>query len=203
MAAIGIMRKTARRQHDASPRPDLDLALRRFQHGATYRATLLQQPRRRRRGPQINAQIRGGAQQPRHQRNAVAELHAAAMDGEVHQVSAESARHVDEGLQRTRDVHERRQIRPGLNGHAHEGGLAHRSTQPVDKIAEPAGVIRGRNHRAATSPRAGSVSVSVGDLVAALELKSCILFKEGYHFRRGAEALTLASSKLLPSTSRR
>ena len=94
-AALGIVREAAGREHDAPPRPDFDLARRRAQHGAAHGAAFLQQAHRRGGGAQIDAQIGGGAQQPPHQGETVAQLHPPPVQGEIDQVPTEATRDME------------------------------------------------------------------------------------------------------------
>ena len=92
-----------------------------------------------------------------------------------------------EGAGRTRDVHECRKVRPGLDGHTHERRFAHRQAQPVDKIAQAARIIRRHDHRAAAGAGARSITVSIGYLGAPLELERGLFLKEGHHAWCGIE----------------
>ena len=99
----------------------------------------------------------------------------------------EAAGDMGERRGRARHVHERRQIGARLDGHAHEGGLAQRTPQPVHQLAQPARVIRRGDHRASARPGPRGVAVGVGDAVAVLEVQGGVGFVERNHLRRGLQ----------------
>jgi hypothetical protein len=102
-------------------------------------------------------------------------------------VPAEATRDMDEGSWRAGDVHERRKIIAGLNGHSHERCFAHRPSQPAEKIPQPTRIVRSRNDRAAADAGARCIAISVCYFGATFELKCGILFVEGHHARRCLE----------------
>ena len=88
-----------------------------------------------------------GSQQPGCECQAVAQLHRAAVDGEIGEVLRHSPGHVGERARRARDVHERAKVGTCLDREAQERRLAQRLAQSLDEIAERAGIVRRGDHR--------------------------------------------------------
>jgi hypothetical protein len=185
--SLGIVRKAAGREDDAAARPNLRFTLGGAQHGPADAAVCLKKTHGRRGGAKIDAEIGSGPYESPHQGEAVAKLHPSPVQGEVDQVPAEAARHMDQGTGRSGHVHEGRKVRPGLDRHAHEGRLAHRPAQEPDERAQRPCIVGGGDDRAPAGPGARDVAVGVGNRGAALEPERGLLVEEGHHARRGIE----------------
>ena len=142
--ALAVMAEAAGRQHDAAPRPHRRFAVRTSEHGAADGAILVQQSDRGRRGPQVDAEVRGRTQKPGDQGETVAQLHAAPMQREIDQMAAEPGRDIKRRARRSGHVHEGGEIGTGLNGHAHEGGFARSAGEVGERGRRACARRRGR-----------------------------------------------------------
>ena len=180
----------AGREHDATARPHLDLARGRGQNRAVNRPGRADQPDGPRLGAEVHPEIGGRAQEARNQREPVPQLKTAAMDRQVDQVAAEAPPGVREGAARAGDVHERGEIRPGLDRHAQERRLPHRRTQLVEERPKTASIVRCSDHRAPAGAGARQVAIGVADPVAILEIERGVRLVERHHLgRRGQEGV--------------
>ena len=153
-------------------------------HGAAF----LEQPHRRGGCPQFDAEIGGRAQQPPHQGEAVAQLHAPPVQGEVDQVPAEATRQHGAKARGER-VTFMNAARSGPAWMVMPMNVVSRigRRRRCDEVPEPARVVGCGDDRASAGSGARGVAVGVGDLVAALELQRGVLLEEGDHARRRGE----------------
>jgi hypothetical protein len=117
---------------------------------------------------------------------------------------AETLRDMCKSPWRARQVHEGGEIGTGLDCHAHECRFAQRVTQLSDKVSQSSCIKWSRYDRAPARAGAGDIAVGVADAITVFELERGILREERDHPGAASRnASTLASLKLLPSTSRR
>ena len=95
--ALAVVRESAGGEDNSQRTPNLHISLGRGQHRSAHGATVFEEPDRRGRRPQVNAEIGSGAQQPPHQSDTVAQLHASPVRSKVNQVPAEATSYMDEG----------------------------------------------------------------------------------------------------------
>ena len=124
-----VVRKAAAREHDATCCVHFDVAFRRCEHGTAHASIREHQPRRAGIRSKVHASVGCGSQQPGCECQAVAQLHRAAVDGEIGEVLRHSPGHVGERARRARDVHERAKVGTCLDREAQERRLAQRQQQ--------------------------------------------------------------------------